>query len=58
MEILQGTGASQGSVLGRIKIIRENPRGIEKRTIENVAAEIERFNKAVEVAKENLGILY
>lgn len=58
MEILRGTGASQGAVLGRIKIIKENTSGIEKRTIENVAAEISRFNKAVEIAKENLGILY
>ncbi len=58
MEILQGTGASRGAALGRIKIIKENIKGVEKRTIENVAAEIARFNSAVETAKENLGILY
>lgn len=58
MEILKGTGASQGAALGRVKIIKENAKGVEKRTIENVAAEIARFNSAVNDAKEKLGILY
>lgn len=58
MEILRGTGASRGAALGRVKIIKENTKKIERRIIENVAAEISRFNKAVEAAKENLGILY
>lgn len=58
MEILQGTGASRGVALGHIKIMKENTEGVEKRTIENVASEIARFNSAVEIAKENLGILY
>ncbi len=58
MEILRGTVASHGAVLGRVKIIKENTKEIQKRTIENVAAEIARFNKAVEETKENLGKLY
>lgn len=58
MEILRGTGASFGAALGRVKMIKENTKKIEKRTIENVAAEISRFNKAVEAAKEHLGVLY
>ncbi len=58
MEILRGTVASRGAALGRVKIIKENTKKIEKRTIENVAAEIARFNSAVEATKENLGKLY
>lgn len=55
---LRGTGASQGAALGHIKIINEKISDVKKHTIENVAAEIARFNEAVEKTKEELGILY
>jgi len=58
MEILRGTGASQGVALGRIKIIKQKNTDVTKHTIENVAAEIARFNSAVEKTKETLGVLY
>ena len=58
MEILQGVCASGGVANGRIKIIKEQSEKSEKYTIENVAKEIERFNLAVEKAKEQLGVLY
>ncbi|MBO5733476.1 MAG: phosphoenolpyruvate--protein phosphotransferase [Clostridia bacterium] len=58
MKILQGTGASQGVALGRIKIIKSKNTNVTKHTIENVASEIARFNSAVEKTKETLGVLY
>ncbi len=58
MEILQGACASNGAATGRIKIIKEQSDKTKKQTVQNVAKEIERFNAAVEKAKEQLGILY
>lgn len=58
METLQGICASGGIASGRIKIIKEQSEKSDKYTIENVAKEIERFNVAVEKAKDALGILY
>ena len=58
MEILRGTQASAGVASGRIKFINESYYQTQKNTIDNVAAEIARFNEAVEKTKEDLGILY
>ena len=58
MEILRGTQASAGVASGRIKFINESNYQTQKNTIDNVAAEIARFNEAVEKTKEDLGILY
>lgn len=58
METLNGTCASGGIAIGRIKIIKDESERIKKYTVENVAKEIERFNAAVEKTKEKLGILY
>ncbi len=58
MEILRGAQASAGVALGRIKFINEQKYQTQKYTIDNVAAEIARFNEAVEKTKEDLGILY
>lgn len=58
MEILRGTKAADGVAIGRIKFINEQKYQTQKYTIENVAAEIARFNEAVEKTKEDLGILY
>ena len=58
MEILQGVCASGGVASGSIKVIKENNNKVIKRVIENVAAEIARFNDAVEKTKEQLGKLY
>lgn len=58
MEILRGTQASAGVASGRIKFINESNYQTQKNTIDNVAAEITRFNEAVEKTKEDLGILY
>ena len=58
MEILRGNCASGGVAFGRIKIIKEKPLNQNKQIIENVAAEIARFNQAVEKVKEKLGELY
>ena len=58
MEILRGTKASAGVAAGRIKFINEQKYQTQKYAIENVAAEVARFNEAVEKTKEDLGILY
>jgi len=58
MEILKGTVASPGVATGRIKIIEETGKTVQKRTVENVASEIARFKAAVEKAKADLEVLY
>lgn len=58
MEILQGVCASGGIASGRIKIIKEQSDRTKKQIVQNVAKEIERFNTAVEKAKDTLGVLY
>ena len=58
MEILRGNCASGGVAIGHIKVINEEEQKANKQTIENVAAEIARFNHAVEKTKESLGMLY
>lgn len=58
MEILQGTCASGGMAQGHIKIIDGQSYTTKRYSIENVPSEINRFNKAVEKTKEQLGILY
>lgn len=58
MNILHGKCASNGVATGKIKIIYEEKYKTEKSTVANVAAEIARFNQAVEETKEQLGILY
>ncbi len=58
MEILHGICASDGVTIGHIKIIDSEENNIQKYAVDNVAAEITRFNDAVEKTKEQLGILY
>ncbi len=58
MDILQGVCASGGIAVGRIKVIKDESKPAQKRTIQNVPAEIERLKNAVEITKEQIGKLY
>jgi len=58
MEILQGSKASFGVALGRIKVLHGNNAPVRRYHIENVADEISRFKSAVEETKKSLKDLY
>ena len=50
----KGTGASPGIALGKALVIEHSELNIEKKTIENVEAEVEKLNAAVEESKKEL----
>ena len=50
----KGTGASPGIALGKALVIEHSELNIEKKTIENVDAEVEKLNAAVEESKKEL----
>ena len=58
MLVLEGKSVYGGIAIGRISIFEKGDRQVKRRTIENVAQEIQRFEAAKEKAKEQLKVLY
>ena len=55
--ILQGKGVSSGIAKGRIRFLMRENHFVERRHIDNVEKEIDRFNEARNIVKNQLGIL-
>ena len=58
MITLQGKGVSSGIAKGRIRFHNHKSLFVEKRPVDDVEKEIERFNKARNIAKNQLDTLY
>ena len=56
--VLRGTPASRGIAFGRISFLKRNPSSPKKRTVDDPAAEVARFEKARIHAISQLGTLY
>lgn len=58
MEVLNGKSVYGGIAIGRISVYSKSDSQVKREKIEDVQAEIKRFEEAKELAKEQLGKLY
>lgn len=58
MYVLEGKSVYDGIAIGKISIFAKGDRQVKRETVEDTAAELNRFTKAKEKAKEQLKALY
>lgn len=58
MYVLEGKSVYGGIAIGKISIFAKGDRQVKRETVEDTAAELNRFTKAKEKAKEQLKVLY
>lgn len=58
MEVLNGKSVFGGIAIGKISIYDKGDDQVKREKIDDTAAEVQRFEKAKEKAKEQLGVLY
>ncbi|MCF0131910.1 MAG: phosphoenolpyruvate--protein phosphotransferase [Pseudobutyrivibrio sp.] len=58
MKAIKGKSVYTGTAIGKIHVYSKEQQQVKRVKVENTASEIERYNQACEVAKEQLGKLY